>query len=244
MEETRRFLRFVLPGLIFILELFIFFYFSYSDKTINVIKESLKIGGIGVVIIAFLASGAIGYLLSFIYHTLFKANIDHRKMVNNARKANLVELCDQDNNLDKLSEDKDIRYKGAWRIVTSLWHERKEQCKSIKAANQRIDSLSDIMHGSGTSMFGSLLASILWLVYTTKSSTDPTWPMFIAPILLPIFHFVSYRFTRKDCQGVIEAILMNVLYQEFKDKGNKPANMIISSREYKVKKSKRNTKLT
>lgn len=253
MEEARRFLRYVVPGLILIIEVSLYLGISAYEDFISIFKENVIDKDISVPLSVFLASGGIGFLLGIIYRDLLillnwisgikfsffirHLIVDHVSLIKDAVDGshNWIELKERGDckkvDISMLKQD------GAWRIVTSFWHERKETSDSIKSANARIDSMTDIMHGLGTSFIGSIVASILWVIIYYK--LFGFWPyycyFYILPIVLPILHFINYQKVVKDCQSVIHIIMSDVLQKEFSD--NKTSTKIFLGQD-DIKKKK------
>jgi hypothetical protein len=165
MKEARRFLRYVLPGLVLLIEVCLYLWISSYHQFVQLIKEFGK--DVAFPVSVFFASGGIGYLLSLIYHVLYWATgirelvaVDHRPLIKDAVNRKWLKL--QRRGDEGEVNVKELTQAGAWCIVTSFWHERKESSKRIKGANSRIDSLSDITHGLGTTVIGSIIAIPLW----------------------------------------------------------------------------------
>jgi len=69
MEEARRFLRYVIPGLLFFIEISLYLFFSAHRQFISALKELGK--DLAFPVSLFLASGGIGFLLGVLYHSLY-----------------------------------------------------------------------------------------------------------------------------------------------------------------------------
>jgi hypothetical protein len=102
MQEARRFLRYVIPGLTFIVEVFIYLLMS-SSKFRNAINRN-QLRDFEVALTLFLASGAAGFLLSIIYYAVLEIpgvgslKIDHTHMIRDATSRGLLTLRRRDNN--------------------------------------------------------------------------------------------------------------------------------------------------
>jgi hypothetical protein len=70
MDEARRFLRYVTPGLTFAVQALLLLFIVNPPWTLDRIGELKKDTGAGLAFALFLASGGIGYLLSVVHHTL------------------------------------------------------------------------------------------------------------------------------------------------------------------------------
>lgn len=237
MDEARRFLRYIIPGLIFVLEVVLYLYLSQEVWLVPQMRKFLSTDNIGVVIGLLLASGGIGFLLSTIHHCLYwtqfyewlRIVVDHRAMLKKVREIKLLELQLQDKQLQDKSEleTRPLSRAGAWRVVCSIWHERRTSSKRIEGANPRVDSLTDIMHGAGTSFVGSILALLMWLyIHQRVSGHLPSLYSWILPIIFVLFHLSNFRQTVPYCQGVIEMVLWDELQAQ--KKCNEPVKTTIS----------------
>jgi hypothetical protein len=74
MDEARRFLRYVTPGLTFAVQALLLLFIVNPQWTLDRIGELKKDAGAGLAFALFLASGGIGYLISVVHHTLHHCN--------------------------------------------------------------------------------------------------------------------------------------------------------------------------
>lgn len=172
MNDLQRFLRHVVPGLLFLVLTAL--YLSLSLKLDN-IKGEMDFLNIGVVFTVFFASGAVGFLLSIIHHALFwsccykgRIAIHHGKALKDAMAAGHLELCLPNGDLP-LTE---LTRRGAWRAVVSLLHTRTESSKRLKGADRRIGGLSDLVHGGGATFIGSIAAFFAWVIIILRKSSS------------------------------------------------------------------------
>ncbi|MEK7845459.1 MAG: hypothetical protein AAB257_00655, partial [Nitrospinota bacterium] len=71
MEDYKRFFRYVIPGLIFMIEVFIYLLLSAFDKSKYLIKTYWLNADVSVPISGLFVATGIGYLFGVIYHNLF-----------------------------------------------------------------------------------------------------------------------------------------------------------------------------
>lgn len=256
MEDAKRFLRYVLPGLAFVIYTVSYLFLSYPRLVISKFESYIinSQSSIGVLLTVFLLSGGIGYVLSIIYHFLYGidwlANLlglaNHRQMIISAGRLNYLEFREEDNfDFLAINEiDRRITRSGAWRILNALWHERAESSPEIRGANPRIDSLSDLTHGSGTTLVGAVMASLLYLLVSLFAIDKSIWQpivdywlwTFLLFLILIFLHFGSYRQILQNGQGVVEKILLGVLREEsgFRretGRGRWPAIALVNQRD-------------
>jgi hypothetical protein len=243
LNDARRFLRYFLPGLTFFVEVAIFLFIPVILQTdlcfaqlLNLSLEFLKGLHAGVLLTVLLfGSVGLGYLFSILHHLLIHFLIDHREMLGNAifkQRLKIYRYFKERGEEEIPSSD--LSKNGSWIVVTGVWHEMKDYSALIKSANPRIESLTDIMHGSGTSFWGSIFAAVLWcLLYYKIYGVFWTWYMLI-PLMMIIIHFWNFCNTIKTCQGVVEIVLSDELRLQ-KNMRNKPIEIIVSEREIKRK---------
>ena len=169
MEEPKRFLRHVMPGLVFLIELAI--YLWLPDQDLKWITRNLPLSLdsteklIGTAIFAVFVSGGLGYLLSIIYHTLVAPfTLNYGDILSDLvdKKVLDVHAVSQPFPVPMRHfltySRKSIYY---WAIGTALWHSRRETSQKIKGASPRADSLFDLCHSAGATLTGSVLAMLI-----------------------------------------------------------------------------------
>jgi len=229
MQEAQRFLRYVVPGLILFIELIIYLLLS-GDVCLS---QLIKFGdNISLAISAFLASGAIGFLLGIIYNNIIwwkpfvKYAIDHRPLLNEGKLKGWLKLqsglADDEVDVNKLS------VRRAWHIAISYWYTRIETSNSIKGSVPRVERLSDIVNGLGTQCISSSFALISWGIYNLRD-----WPSRICwsdlislalGILLVILHFTNFKNVAKDLGTIFGTVLLNELKLQH-EKDNKAVTL-------------------
>lgn len=236
MEDYKRFFRYVIPGLVFIIEVSVYLLLSEFEKFICLIKDNLGNlkDGIGIAVTAFLLSGGIGYLLGVFYHTLFHMVrnkksfwgyfiVDHLALIKDTvESTEFLELRNRENSV-AISVDR-LTQSGAWRIVTVFLNTRMESSERIKSAKHRLESYGDIMHGAGTMFISSVIAIPVWLlIHYNLSDNCPTWILLFS-ILISFIHLCNYANVVKDYQGVSNIIIANELQEEWSKNKNKNRN--------------------
>jgi hypothetical protein len=202
----------------------------------NLNWEFLKDLHTGVLLTVLLfGSVGLGYIFSIFHHLFISFLIDHRQMLENAILNERLKLYLAGQREHEILPS-DLRKKGAWVVVTGIWHEMKEKSDLIKSANPRIESLTDIMHGSGTTSWGSIFAALLgWLIYHKFFSACTDLYYIVIPLFIVIpMHFWNFCNTIKACQGVVEIVLSDELRLQ-KNMRNKPIEIIVSKREIRKK---------
>jgi len=231
MEEARRFLRYVTPGLASAIEVAIYLLISAPDKMNNLVSQFTNVG---TAFTLFIGSGGLGFLLGTIYYCvveipgLSNLKIDHRPLIANAR-ANKWLILKNSADDSAVAPESPISQDGAWLIATALWHERIETSERIKGASKRTDNLADIMHGLGTAWVGSFAAFFAWIAihwHLEKSLPSPHY--WILPLLVVVILYVNFTNVIRRTDSVISKILLH----ELQDKGSQETViMYIDSRD-------------
>lgn len=214
METYRRFLRFVIPGLIFLIELSLYLVLSSYTEFLALIN--IPEHNIAVPISVLLVSGGIGAFFAAVYHSLYLfpvirwITIDHRPAIIDFEKIGWLELRRRDN--DQRIEGKKLTQRVAWRIVSAFWYKKGISSKRIKGAYPRVNTLNDIMHGTGTTVVGSFSAVLAWIfIYSKLSNGYSSNYFFILPFLIFLLHLYHYRALVKDFRSIVEIIMMDEL---------------------------------
>jgi len=160
MKEAQRFLRYVIPGFVFIIELLAYLLLAGDISIIDLINYG---GNTSILISAFLISGGLGFIFGVFYYTLIWKwplkywGADLRPLLIDSVNQDLLIL--RNRSCDNEVSPKLISQRGAFRIVSSFWSLRKNISEELKgAADSRTDRLADIAHSLGTSVVASTFA--------------------------------------------------------------------------------------
>lgn len=233
MKEAQRFLRYVIPGLVFIIEVSIYLLISANQDFIDLIKKwRTEITSISFVISVFLASGGIGFWFGIFYRVLYWSRdyrikvfkplsiipiVNHSSLIKDSVIRNFLVLRSSDS---KEVNPNNISQLEAMCIVNAFWNERKESSKKIKEANPFVDRLTDIMHGLGAAYIGSIIAILVWLlviplVFEKLVETRPLIVASFISVVIVIIHYVNYRNVVTNVQRVVNIIVADELEEYF-----------------------------
>ena len=226
MDEAKRFLRYVTPGLVFLTQTLIILWLIEPDIIYTILKDFSKESGVGLVIATLLASGGVGFMFSVVHHYLHwhdqYTSVDHRKFIASLRARGIIQLRNRESD-DVLAETVTPNRFQAWTILTGLWHERVARKNSlIKSADPRASSLADLVHSVGTARVAAITAWIfaLLILWRTCDLSTEGWAIarFIVGNILAagfvlLFH-VGYRRTGEAAQRIAEQVLDDALTQE------------------------------
>ena len=142
------------------------------------ILGALKELDAGSALMAFLVTGALGYLLSTVHHTLsWLPGIrdvyagDYRPFFRRALAAKLVTT---EPDVSRRSKT-ELSVEEASQALAALWNESRECSEQVKAANERVDSLTDLMHSAGAALVGSLLAFLIFVAVCLRLPGESWW---------------------------------------------------------------------
>ena len=234
MNDVRRFMRYILPGLACAIELLIALIFSI-DININELKNFDYIG-IGAVFGVFLASGAMGYILSIIYFGIvwFTPNCifatDHRSVFAILKdKIQLINEHEHDINSDNLTK------RDAWTISSLYWCHNKEK-KQIKGIDPYIDLLLDIYHGLGAFLIGTYLSLISWSLinlFNIDKSYGVIYYIIIHALWLILLYliWVNYKNARNGADELVKSTLLSSLLEDYNKGNEEPVRIIFTSKK-------------
>jgi len=223
MDEARRFLRYVMPGLSFIVQMVLFLWLLIPTWTQDNVLHPIVNSGIGLATILLFGSGGIGFIFGVIHHHVHAhfGSVDQAGTVNRLRGRNIIRLIDTESG-NEFNNGYRITRLNAWIIVTAIWHERIKTNKKIKSANTRTDSLADMTHSTGTARVASVCAWLLTLgiaMNTFQISFKGVDILhfvimnMIAFMLMTVFH-CAYKRTGASVERVVEGVLFDALVDE------------------------------
>lgn len=168
MDETRRILRFIIPGALFGILLLILLLLLAPCWTLATLKTISKDAGIGFAIAGLAGTGAIGYLLSAIHHQLhwwlrksWLSTIDHTECVRQMLRDNKLVMTElqADGSVKNLKAE-EVDRKLAHGALSALWYQRLGQ-EPIKSADAKAQGMSDQAHSLGIARAGAICAFLL-----------------------------------------------------------------------------------
>jgi len=175
MEEAKRFIRFVIPGLALIFQIIIL-YLMYWNFDIGKIEKFLTLNiAAGV----FLISGIIGYIFSSLYF-LLHWNVYFRI----SSKLNYIKILEENNKIFKVKFKKvkidKIDQKEAWVLINVFW--KTLYPNEIETIDKQSGFLCNMLNSLGTTIvtlfFGWLLGSLYLLFNTCHPGISILWYTF------------------------------------------------------------------
>lgn len=183
MDEARRFLRYLIPGLLFGVETLIMLVVVFPEWTISYLTSIKGNEGLGIALGSLLTAGGLGFLFSTIHHCchwrlpLDSKVIDHSSMIKCLVDLKVITL-------DHEAGSSSVDRKMALDVTLALWYSRLKAGTPIGDADRKVTSLSDISHAAGTGRVASLVALVTVLIICM---TAGSWSLDVEPILRFIF---------------------------------------------------------
>jgi hypothetical protein len=225
MEEARRFLRYIVPGLVYGTQTLVLLFILVPWWTWARVQELGGDTGFGLAVTVLLASGGVGFVFSTVHHDLHwcpsLTAVDHRPIVRFLQDTQTISVKGLWSTLERSGETEvqrdQINSRHAWVLITSIWYQRTKTSEEIKAADPRSVGITDAMHSLGTARVASAAAwaSALWIAASVSQFSLDRWLSFVAAnalaaALLTIFQ-KSYKRTGSLAQGFISSVLADSL---------------------------------
>jgi len=229
MSDAKRFLRYIVPGSVYFIEVALLVTGIVPGWTIRKVAwafntETFDAGtALGVAIGYLVTSGALGFLFNTIHHTLYwifakhYPAADYRKFVDSVGNAEPSIL-----NVASPLAVGTKEYMNAWVIATKLWHELVGRNETIKSAHPRAELFADIVHGLGScrvALWSGFLTAIL-IVLDHKhvhGSLDRGphvilgWFLTLVSVGVPLCGELAYRQTLRLSDHFVIRILQTAL---------------------------------
>lgn len=162
MEEAKRYMRYVFPGLSFFLEVIIALYLKLGFQKI---ESYLKLD---IALTAILASGVIGYIFSNLYYCYFwkcsfnsKSRLNYKKVVEKSLKK-----FERSFGIIDFSK---LKQRDAFIMLNSFWQINK--AKEYGFIENQVGNLNNVLHSLGTAIFLTILGWIFGLFIIGNDSS-------------------------------------------------------------------------
>jgi hypothetical protein len=221
MDEARRFLRYVTPGLAFAVQALFLFFILDRCWTFDLIKDLSTKAGAGAAIGLFLTSGGLGYLFSVVHHVVHNmvdhpliSAVDHTEAV----KELMAKGC-----LNIGIESEAVNRDTAWLAVTAVWKERLDEefgSSKIRSANEYATALMDHVHSAGAVRMSALCALVLlfsFIVFPVPWGPQVAceWPKVLTLVFgvgLVLLHHWNYLLVGSRSERFINEVLSDALF--------------------------------
>jgi MFS family permease len=220
MEEARRFLRYVMPGLVYGVLTALWLFILLPEWTQSQMRYLAAKDSIGIAFGGLFASGVLGYIFATAHHWwhwhVDKGILDHQPLINRLVVGGLISNQPRDNTFTRVE---------ALELSLALWYQRVRHDGLIAdAANKKVTSLGDHAHGLGAARVASSFALITALLVsfaigTFRLQCEPmirfALMLLLAVGVVYLFHD-AYRRVGKIAQGIYDTVLQNTLSGEHK----------------------------
>ncbi len=225
MDEARRFLRYIVPGLVAMVETVGLLLIASPLWTLDHLSTLPKEQGIGAVVAALVASGGLGYILSVCHFTLHHAPphwpcsspFSHRNAIKSLVEHRLLAIRDRSHahtavdtsvtattstDLQNWSPDE------CWVLLTAIWRQRIVSNDKIKGADSGVSTFTDLAHSAGAARVGSVAAIALAgvIYYGTTAGAHSPVP------LLGLSLFVGIAITYMHQRNYVRLYLLSQRY--------------------------------
>lgn len=209
MDEARRFLRYVMPGVVYGVETALLLWITCPTWLQCIITSNLGKDNLGAIFGSVLVFGGLGYLFSVIHH---------------ARHCLCNETCNEkervlDHRLlaKRLKEEEVADPEIAMAVSYAYWYKQMNLGNIHDEANKKVCSLGDQAHGLGTVNIASFFSFFTTLVICSTElfvETAPVFRFFLMAVLWGcITHLLNRGYERvgKIAQETYENILKDAL---------------------------------
>ena len=191
MEEAKRFMRYVLPGLTFFLEVIVAI---YIEDGIEKAQTFLKLD---LAITAFLVSGALGYIFSNLYYCYFwkisfsaRTKLNYKKVIEKNIKIFEKSFGPIDINTLK-QRDAFIKLNAYWQI---------NKAEDYGVIENQVGNLNNILHSLGTSIILIIIGFIFGIFYLFHNCSLVYF--IIVNLFIIFFLLANYRQVRELLQSL------------------------------------------
>jgi hypothetical protein len=155
MDDSRRFLRYVIPGLVYLLSMVLFVWILFPGWTATQLARVLgEQFGLGSAIAGLVASGGLGYVFSALHHLMHNrvgwlAPMDYSLVLNRLVASGQIQIGPLTTG-ERRSSAPSFSRREALPIITALWHQRTRTSLALAGIEARLNLFHDTAHASGT----------------------------------------------------------------------------------------------
>ncbi|MGE0636786.1 MAG: hypothetical protein AB7G44_04290 [Bacteroidia bacterium] len=225
MEEAKRIIRYILPGMVYIILLSLTFAILRTSDVKSLIAHPEKYNiNIAEVFGIFVLSGGLGYIFSIIYFGLnwllsdltVKHVYNHRNVLQGLISSDKLEIIDDNGNG---IDFKMINRRDAWYITNVLWHSRTKWVKSVEGVHLKLDSYySDLTTGLATTLIAAICSFVTFLILKNngayvKIDNSVGWCI-LGYLIFILLVFLNYYRTYKAYETMINSAIATEITKE------------------------------
>lgn len=240
MDEGRRFLRFVIPGVIYLLSTILFTWILFPSWVLTQLAVLLREQvGVGSAIAGVVASGGVGYIFSVIHHLIHNhvrwlAPIDYSAVLNRLVSTGQISILSISEG-EKRTSAREFTRNDALPVLTSLWHERSKSCAIVSGVESRLNSFHDTAHASGTARIAVGAALITTVLIAGEiSQFEPAWPSVLRFALMSgvavaagALFWEDYYRVGNLAQRMLDEVLSDAIAKEMSDREGRAVETIV-----------------
>ena len=227
MEDARKFFRYIIPVTLYALEVGLLLWILFPFWTIQQLDRIQDGRWWGVAVFGLAGSGGLGFFFNTVHHWLnlhvpkLHPPMSYHAIIMNLKASKVLVLRDS-----RTKEESPLKWPEkevqAWSIVAGLWHERAGQDSKIHMANQRAESLANLVHSTGAASIATWFAFATVLIVvgcigqwgpSTESVVRGSVTIVVGLSLICL-HESSYRDTVTLTKCFVEQILADQLHTE------------------------------
>lgn len=219
-DEGRRFLRYVMPGLVYGVETLLFLIIALPEPTVRILVEISSKDALGTIAGVLLASGGLGFIFSSIHHLCLwrfeKDVFDHRQIIQKLYLMKKITLDNEDidvlgvtGTLKDTLEAREI----AQSLSLAVWYRR---LKPNQPGKDQLALLGNQAHSLGTARFASIFAIFTTVGLCIRYETlqlEP-WPIILI-LSLGVFSFctfhIGYKRVARFAQKIYAKTMVDIL---------------------------------
>jgi hypothetical protein len=201
-----KFLRYTIPGLVSLLVFYFLTSFTSWENARIITESEISLGYIAGLVFVTGGMGAIFNILywalcHFIYYPL-----NHTKLLSSL-KGKLKILDPYGNVVNKISK------REAWSIFNTYWYSKTNLRIKFEAINPRVDRLSDVTHGIGTTLVGLIVTLIICVIWNLRIHST-ILPSLIIGMTFIFLTFFNYIHLLKMYQTVLNTTFATILNED------------------------------
>lgn len=231
MNEARRFIRYIIPGFLFVTLMFFMLWIVLPEWTVSILKEVFikDDNPLAIIIGSIFTSGALGYLFATFHHWCHwnicfdREVINHSTQISSLIERGLIKPCPDK---CKCNDDKCE----ALITISTLWFERLGRDNPIGNSENRVERYGDLAHAAGAARIAALFA-VIWTIIicmlyggewspTTNNIIRYVLMLFFGSAIIYLFND-AWRKTGKIYQHLNDRILDHALEKEHLEKQKK-----------------------
>lgn len=216
MDEARRFLRYVFPGLVFGVEVIILVWLVFPDSVVTIMVQASGESSLAVALGGLLASGGLGYIFATAHHFAHWHLPCDRNIINHAPNIrNLIAAG--------LLGEEVVDRRRALELTLELWYGRLgTKDGPIAAAQRKIAAIGDLAHAAGAARVASFAAlatalCVCWLHGAFNIELEAVarfLTMVVSGTFLVLLFHDSYRRTGNIAQTLYDRMITAALESE------------------------------